>query len=63
MRSESLKPIIEIQRCPKCDAVAGAGMVYCSACGYVLDEKLRLEAGQSKSRGAGGEAGALSSVG
>jgi hypothetical protein len=45
---EPLKPIMEIHRCPKCDAVAGDGMIYCSKCGYILDEKLRLEAGKNK---------------
>jgi integrase len=44
---EPLKPIMEIHRCPKCDAVAGDGMIYCSKCGYILDEKLRLEAGKN----------------
>jgi uncharacterized Zn finger protein (UPF0148 family) len=40
---EMSKPIMEILHCPKCDAIAGAGMVYCPKCGYILDEKMKLE--------------------
>jgi integrase len=38
-----LAQLIEVTNCPQCQTEVGSNMTFCPSCGFVLDEKLRIE--------------------
>ena len=43
--SHKPESLLEITNCPNCDSPVGSGMVHCPRCGYILDDRLRIERG------------------